>query len=222
MIITMASEKGGVGKSTVALVLASEFQGMGYSVLVVDTDPQGTIRDWSDIAAENGHGAPTVVSMGASLPGQLPDLSKNYEITIIDCAGTDTAGLTRALKVSDLALCPCGQSAPEVFALRRTLRLVENAMLENKFLKSAIIKNKLKPRTSIGGAISEHLKDLGHGTLDAFLSNRVAYEEFIATGQGVSAYAPRSKAAAEAKALTLEVLNLISESSTNLKKEEVA
>ena len=73
MIFACVSVKGGAGKSTVAVNLASEYMRRGSKVLLVDADPQGTSRVWSEVAAELGHDAPTVIAMGKDMarPGQL-------------------------------------------------------------------------------------------------------------------------------------------------------
>ena len=147
MIITTSAEKGGVGKSTVAMILASELHRMEYAVLVVDTDPQGTVREWADIASDSCESFPAVITMGDNLSRQLPGIADRYDVTIVDCAGTDNRALRRALSISDLALVPCGASAPEMFGIKRTLRIIDEARDANPHLTapSSPIKSKEGP-----------------------------------------------------------------------------
>ena len=87
MIISLIGQKGGVGKSTLATCLAAEYHLRGASTLLVDADPQGSVRTWGDVAAEAGHAGPTIVSMGSGLhkPEQLPAIARNFDVTVIDC-----------------------------------------------------------------------------------------------------------------------------------------
>lgn len=73
MIIAFAGQKGGAGKSTLAIATACELHARGYRVLLVDADPQGSARTFAAVAAEGGYPSPTVVSMGAEM--YRPDLA---------------------------------------------------------------------------------------------------------------------------------------------------
>lgn len=76
-IIAFAGQKGGSGKTTTSISVASELFERGHKVLLVDADPQGSAQTWAAVAAELGHAAPVVVGMGAGLhrPDQLPSLA---------------------------------------------------------------------------------------------------------------------------------------------------
>ena len=77
MIVAFAGQKGGVGKSTTAVCLAVAALERGARVLLVDADPQSTVRTWGEVAAERRRPAPTVVAMGSSMhkAGQLGELA---------------------------------------------------------------------------------------------------------------------------------------------------
>lgn len=78
MILALAGQKGGAGKSTLAVCLAVEALARGQRVLLVDADPQGTARTWAEVAAEAQHPTPTAITMGASMhrDGQLRALER--------------------------------------------------------------------------------------------------------------------------------------------------
>jgi chromosome partitioning protein len=85
-ILAFAGQKGGTGKTTLAVNVAAELVERGASVLLVDADPQGSSRTWAAVAVEAGNQAPTAVAMGSTMhkPDQLPRLATAYEWTIID------------------------------------------------------------------------------------------------------------------------------------------
>lgn len=210
-VIVLAGQKGGSGKSTVAISLASESLARGLRVLLVDTDPQGTARTWGAVAGEAGHLAPTVVSMGADLhrPGQLPALAKGFDVAVIDCPPRHTEAQRAALMVADLALLPSGPSAHDAWAMAESVELVKAAQRVRPQLKAAALVTRKVPGTVIGAGAREALEGAGVPLLRAELGFRVAYQEAPAAGLGVAQYAPTSEAAAEVRELTTEVLGLV-------------
>ena len=210
-VIALAGQKGGAGKSTVAISLAAECLGRGWRVLLVDADPQGSARTWGAVASEAGHPAPTVVAMGANLhqPGQLPALAKGYDLVIIDCPPRHTEAQRAALMVADLALVPSGPSATDVWALAESVELVKTAQRVRPQLKAAAVVTRKVPGTIIGREASEALKAAGLPVLRSELGFRVAYQESPAAGLGVTTYEPAGEAAAEFRAMTDEVLSRV-------------
>ena len=94
MIVAVAGQKGGTGKSTIAVCLADEAACRGRQVLLVDADPQGTARTWGEVATESAqtsrrpdvYAEPTIVAMGETMhrPDQLPRLAAGFADVIID------------------------------------------------------------------------------------------------------------------------------------------
>ncbi|MBA2685034.1 MAG: AAA family ATPase, partial [Gemmatimonadaceae bacterium] len=84
---------------------------------------QGTTRTWGEVASERGHAAPTVVAMGATMhrAGQLRDVARGYDLTLIDCPPRHGEVQRSALMVSDVAVLPCGPSAADAWALSAAL-----------------------------------------------------------------------------------------------------
>src|SRR5687767_12553897 len=129
MIVALLGQKGGIGKSTTAVCLAMAALKRGSDVLLVDADPQGTIRTWNDVASENGVAVPTVIAMGASMhrPGQLDVIARRYDLTLIDCPPRHGDIQRSALMIADAALLPCGPSAADAWALTTSLEMVSEA-----------------------------------------------------------------------------------------------
>lgn len=210
-IIALTGQKGGAGKSTVAVSLASECLERGLRVLLVDADTQGTVRTWGAVANEGGRAAPTVVSMGADLhrPGQLPKLAPAFDVVVIDCPPRHAETQRAALMVADLAILPSGPSAHDAWAMSESVDLVTAAQKLRPELRAALLVTRKVPGTVIGAASREALAETGVPILKTELGFRIAYQEAPAAGQGVAQYAPKSEAAAEVRALTSEILALL-------------
>lgn len=209
--VALTGQKGGSGKSTVALALAAECLSRGLRVLLVDADTQATARTWGAVANEAGHPTPTVVSMGADLhkPGQLPKLAEGFDLVVIDCPPRHAEVQRAALMVADLAILPSGPSAHDAWAMAESVELVKAAQRVRPALKAVALVTRKVPGTVIGRGAREALADAGVPLLRTELSFRVAYQEAPAAGLGVAQYAPGSEAAAEVRALTNEVLALV-------------
>jgi len=210
MIVTLMGQKGGVGKSTIAICLGMEALRRGHNTLLVDADPQGTVRTWSEVAAENQQPAPTVVAMGASMhrPGQLDVVAKNYDFTFIDCPPRHGDVQRSALMITDLAIVPCGPSASDVWALTSSLELIEAARSLRESLQACIVISRKQPRTSLGRDARAVLESSGLTVLSSELFYRVAYQEALAAGTGVSGRR-RDAAALEVQRLFEEVEKLV-------------
>jgi chromosome partitioning protein len=199
MIIALTGQKGGVGKSTTAICLAAATMQRGLRVLLVDADPQGTVRTWGDVAGESGRTTPTVVAMGAAMhrQGQLPAMAAGYDLTIIDCPPRHGDIQRAALMVADLAVLPCGPTAADAWALAATLEVIKEATTLRDQLRCCVLITRRQGRTVLGKSARAVLEASGLPVLDTALSYRVAYQEAIAAGQGVTTYARKDPAARE-------------------------
>lgn len=203
MIVALTGQKGGVGKSTTAICLAMVALERGKRVLLVDGDPQGTARTWAEVAAEHGHPAPSVVAMGAQmhLRGQLRQLASGYDVTLIDCPPRQGDVQRSALMTADVAVLPCGPSAADAWALASSIEAVAEARSLREELSACIVITRRQPRTSLGRGARKVLESANLPVLGTELGFRVAYQEAIANGQGITSYARRDVGAREINAL---------------------
>jgi chromosome partitioning protein len=175
-------------------------------VLLVDADPQGTVRTWGEVAAERRHPAPTVVAMGASMhkAGQLGALAASYDITFIDCPPRHGEVQRSALMVADMVVLPCGASAADAWALATSLEVVREARALRDELLACVLITRKQGRTALGKAARKVLESTGLPVLETELGSRIAYQEALAAGQGITNYAARD-------AGTREIFDLLDE-----------
>jgi chromosome partitioning protein len=210
MIVTLMGQKGGVGKSTTAICLAMAAHERGLKTLLVDADPQATLKTWSEVAAENQRSVPSVVVMDGSMhrPGQLDALASSYDWTIIDCPPRHGDVQRSALMVADLAVLPCGPTASDVWALSSSLELVRSARALRESLVACVVITRKQPRTALGKEARSVLEKSGLTVLSSELLYRVAYQEALAAGSGVTSRR-RDAAACEVQALFEELEKLV-------------
>jgi chromosome partitioning protein len=210
--IALLGRKGGVGKTAISAALSWELAAQGRRVLAVDTDPQGTLSLMGERATEEKKVSPSIVRMGENLsaPAQLPRISEGFQFVVIDTPAKNDAVPRAALMVADLALVLGGMGASDTWAVAETVRDVKSAQVLRPHLKAAILLTRLKPHTAIGRTVRDGYAEAGLPLLTAFTCSRIEWVEATDTGQGVTLYAPKSKAAAEARAVLEEALHLLS------------
>ncbi len=209
-IVAIAGQKGGVGKTTIAVALAAEAVARGLKVLLVDADTQRSARQWGDAAIAAGNPAPTIIEMTATMaqPGQLPALVGQYDLTVIDCPGRHDATQGAALMLADVVILPCGPSSVDGWALAGSVELVTRARTLRPELRAVVAINRVKSRTALASSARDDLAATGLPVLRALLHDRVAYQESLGFGRGIAQHAPRDAAAAEIKALFAEVMEV--------------
>ena len=207
MIIAFAGQKGGIGKSTTAISVAVAAHERGARVLLVDADPQGTARTWAEVANEAGQPTPTVIAMGATMhkAGQLTSIACNYDTTIIDCPPRHGDVQRSALMVADLVVLPCGPSAADAWALAAALEMLQEARTLRDELRACILITRKQGRTALAKGARMVLETSGIPVLKTELGYRIAYQESLAAGRGVTTFAPRDAAATEVRNLLEEL-----------------
>lgn len=206
-VVAIAGQKGGAGKTTVAIALAVEWMHRGQRVLLVDADPQQTARTWAEVASEQGRPCPTTVHMGANLwqPDQLPQLATGFDITIIDTPPRLGDVQRAALMVAGVVLMPCGPSTHDTWALAASLELINQARTLRPEMKAAVLLTRKVASTVIGREAREVLTSTGLPVFNTEIGYRTDYQEASAAGLGASTYRPSSPAAAEVRGMVDEL-----------------
>jgi chromosome partitioning protein len=205
MIVTLAGQKGGSGKTTTAICIADEWHRRGADTLLVDTDDQATARTWGDAAAEADHTAPTVIGMGTDFHDELPELAGGYDRVVVDCPPGHSERQRSGLMCADVALIPCGPGLTDVWSMAETIDLAKTAQHVRPALEAAILVTRKDARTVLADEVREELERVDLPVLDTELGARVAYQEMPAAGQGVTRYEANGKAADEVRALVDEL-----------------
>ena len=205
-VISVLNQKGGSGKTTIATHLARAIQLKGFSVLLVDSDPQGSSRDWAAVNPEN-----PVPVVGIDRPTIERDLKRiaDKDYVIIDGAPQAADLAISAIKASDIIIIPVQPSPYDIWATSDLVDLVKQRieMTDGK-LKAAFIVSRAIKGTKIGKEISTALTDYQLPVLETCINQRVTYPTSATMGSSVLDEEPNGEAAKEINNLTNEVLSI--------------
>ena len=127
MKITITSSKGGVGKSSLACLLAAEWSEQGRRVLLLDADPQGTSLRWSERRLARGLETPVVTGVGDNVAAVMRQQARDYDVVLVDTAGRLGDRSVMAIGSSDIALVPIQASGPSLWTVGDSLNAIETA-----------------------------------------------------------------------------------------------
>ena len=206
-IIAMVGNKGGAGKTTLAINFATALARRARTTLV-DADPQGSSLQWRVFAEESG-GLP-VIQCVAELESQVLGFLPQYDYVVIDCPPSVHALQTHAaLRVSDIALIPVQPSPVDLWATVHIERAVAQARDTNPRLKAEMIINQLEPRTTLSRLVREALAEIDLPLAATPVRRRAVYRSSALEGKSVFDMGRRgADAAAELDQLINEVIPL--------------
>ena len=204
LIVTIAQQKGGAGKTTLAAHLAVAYVVGGNSVAVLDVDPQGSLGEWFERRERRlGEGATGLEFRTASGWGarrEAQSLARDHDVVIVDTPPKSDIELRPAIEVASLAVVPVQPTPVDLWATEPTL-----AMIAREGARSLLILNRVVARALITAEVAEAVAKLGHPVADASFGSRVAYAASIGEGSTVLETAPGGPAAEEVKAVAREV-----------------
>jgi chromosome partitioning protein len=198
-ILAVAVQKGGTGKTTLAASLAIAAAEAGEHVTALDLDPQGSLAGWGALRRDDSVAVDRVQPWEM---GQLPEIlgilaEQGTTLAVLDTAGS-SAGLAPALKDADFVLMPVRPSRLDIVAARPTLQALVGLGLRERL---ALVLNQCPPPPSPRtGAYAAQLRALGV-LAEPGIIHRVDHQDALATGLGVTEFAPGSPAAEEVRAL---------------------
>lgn len=204
-VITVAQQKGGAGKTTLAAHLAVAFTAMKKSVAIVDIDPQQSLTAWYRLreAKLGDAGAGVLASQikGWRTKNEVEKLARDHDVVLIDSPPHMETEARIAVRAADLVVVPVQPSPMDVWATRPTLDLA--AAEKTPVL---IVLNRMPPRGVLAEAMVEEIAKLGVTVAKSRIGNRIVFASALSEGRAVGEVQPRSKAAREISALAREVL----------------
>lgn len=205
--VALLNQKGGAGKTTLATHIAKGLQINGGKVLLIDSDPQGSARDWH--AASDGNSLPVVGIDRPTLDKDIPAIADGYNWIIIDGAPQAQDLAVSAIKAADLILIPVQPSPYDVWATSDLVDLIQQRqqITDGKPPAAFLISRQIQ-NTRLAADVREALDSYGLPILASCTSQRVAYANSATTGSTVMETNPGSAAATEIQNIITEMETL--------------
>ena len=204
-VISIAQQKGGAGKTTLAVQLGIAWLVAGKRVAMLDIDPQASLFTWFNLRRRRlGDQAGGLVVQGLSgwrLGAELRRLRQEFDHILVDSPPHAETDAKTAIREADLVLLPCQPNALDVWATKATLEFAQSDRTD-----ALLVLNRVPPRGRAADLIRAEIGAAGWPLAAASLGNRQAFAASIGEGRGVAETAPGSAAGQEIGALAEEVL----------------
>jgi chromosome partitioning protein len=189
--VALVSQKGGAGKTTLAVHLCAEAAASGMRALLIDLDPQASAALWGDLRGDLG---PDVAT---EHPARLDAAMKaareqGYDIAVLDTAPHADQAALKAAKLADLVLVPCRPATFDLGAIKATLELCEIAKR-----RALVVLNAAPIRSRVVEAARLDIANDGATVCEAIVRQRVAFQHCLSAGQVAREYEPDGSAARE-------------------------
>lgn len=212
-VITVAQQKGGAGKTTLAAHLAVAWASGKRRVAIVDTDPQGSLTQWynvrSSVLGEDGSGLTFATISGWRVRSEIDRLKHTHDLIVVDSPPHTDAEARTAIRAADLVVIPLQPSPMDVWATSATIQICKQEKVPVK-----MVLNRVHPQAKLTEAISGEMVGLSSNRF----GNRVIFAGALMHGLGVTEAEPNSIAADEVRALAKEITTYLSRKDAAAKK----
>ncbi len=203
-VLTVAQQKGGAGKTTLAIHLAVHWARAGLKVALVDVDPQGSVTAWGAVRAQRLGGADPNLAVSAvsgwRASSEIEKLAKTHDRVLVDSAPHAETEARIAVRAANLVLAPIQPSVMDLWAINPTLKLAAD---EKRPV--LLVLNRVPARSKTAAAVIEAAQQLGAPIAASSLGNRTALAAALAIGSGVAETEPNGAAGQEIAALAAEI-----------------
>lgn len=187
-VIALMSQKGGAGKTTVAMQLAAGLAARGAKVVIADLDPQESALRWSETASAAVPFPAEVRSVSgdaATIAAQVDALARGTAYVILDCPPSiEHRHSLAALELAHIVLVPVVPSPPDLWSARAVERLILQQMQERPRLRAALMANRVQ-RTALSASVLEVMREFTLPILRAGFSQRNAFAQSAVIGASV-------------------------------------
>lgn len=203
-IVTIAQQKGGAGKTTMAAQLAVFYARAGKRVGLIDIDPQGSLSMWYDVRKVlvdgDGAGITFVQASGWRLSTELDRMKRDVDLILVDSPPHAETDVRIAVRAADLIMVPMQPSPMDLWATQPTLD-----MAKKEKSTALVVFNRTPPKGKLVDAVRKKIVEADLPVADTVLGNRVAFAASMMEGKGVAESNPRHTATKEIKALADEI-----------------
>lgn len=214
-IITIAQQKGGAGKTTMAAHIAVALSQRGNRVAVIDIDPQGSLGYWHRIREEKfgeGYTGLTFNALsGWRVGSEVARLRNSHDFIIIDSPPHTETEARTAIRTADLIIIPVQPSPTDLWATKATLDLARAEKIPVR-----VVLNRVGVHSKLASVIADALPELAENSV----GNRVLFASSLMEGRTATEMEPTSPAAREIKNLVKEVVALFEDKQEKSQKEE--
>jgi chromosome partitioning protein len=209
-VVALLNQKGGVGKTTLSVHLATALAGLGR-VLLIDADPQHSALDWA--AQREADSLFNVIGLPKPiLHRQIGALGADYDWVIIDGPPRVNELARSAIAASDLVVTPVQPSPYDVWAAKDIVDIVRECEISRPEVLSCFLINRLVPNTTLAGEVTDALAEFDLPILSTIIRNRTEYAKSARLGLTALETEPNGQAAAEIRKLTTEIQNVLENS----------
>jgi len=206
IVIAILNTKGGSGKTTLSINLMRALQYLNYKVILVDTDPQGTLRNWH---ASGGHTLVNLIAMDRpTIDKNIHAINNEFDIVLIDGAASNHDLMRSALKAADIVLVPTKPTEPDIWGSSPVIELIKERQdfVGKPYASFVITCRNGKAKDQI--AAREAMNEIGIPCLDGMTTNLVVYHRGFSTGKTVFD-STDDKASKEMMAIANEIREII-------------
>lgn len=204
LIITVAQQKGGAGKTTMVAHLAVALHQAGLSTALVDIDPQSSLSYWYAARQETlGDGAYDITHRkisGWRTQREVEELARTHDVVLVDSAPHAEMETKTAIRSASLVLVPVQPSPMDFWATQPTLDLAKSEKVT-----PLLVLNRVPPRATLSEVIESKLRELDATVAKTHLGNRVGLAAAMLDGRTITETQRRSVGAQEVKKLAREV-----------------